>query len=173
MNEQDDLAWLTTSEASDFLAISRSGVVQLIKSGRLPERREGRNWFLPRAALEVRLAERLAAERPPAGYLYRTTLPATDETALTDGSRFGGLRYLYTPAQLEAVHVMLPGDRLDFPEDEHGSRWAVECLPAWPAGVIARWWRVPDSRSLTLDDPGGSHDLAGDDDGSSGAPGAC
>lgn len=147
-----DVNWLTTAEAADVLGICQSRVQQLVRKQKLPAQKKGTLWLVQRGAVQARLAERLAAEPPPNGYLFRMALPGTAETALTDIHRCGGLRYAYHTTQWRAVAAMRPGDRLAFPEDEGGPEWTIECMPAMPKDVPYRWRRLDDSHCLTLDD---------------------
>jgi excisionase family DNA binding protein len=49
---------LTTTEAADFLGVSRPYLTRLLKSGRLPYRKKGNRHLVPVAALEAFKAER-------------------------------------------------------------------------------------------------------------------
>ncbi len=143
--------WLTTAEAAFVLLVSQVRVSTLARKGRLPAVRQGRQWLVDRAAVEKRAAERVAAQPPPRGYLYRMTLTATGETALTDIFRFGALRYLYAPGQADGLHRLVPGDRVAFPEDDLGPAWTVECLPEAQTDTRLTWRRLAGTCSLTLD----------------------
>jgi excisionase family DNA binding protein len=49
---------LTTTEAADFLGVSRPYLTRLVKSGKLPYRKKGNRHLVPVAALEAFKAER-------------------------------------------------------------------------------------------------------------------
>jgi excisionase family DNA binding protein len=49
---------LTTSEAADFLGVSRPYLTRLLKAGKLPYRKKGNRHLVPVAALEAFKAER-------------------------------------------------------------------------------------------------------------------
>jgi len=56
MTHVDDGQWMTVPEAQEALGISRQRVYQLIGWGRLPAEKIGRNYRIPRGAVELRMA---------------------------------------------------------------------------------------------------------------------
>lgn len=55
---------MTTQEAAEALGIDRSGVLRLIRHGRLPAEKHGRDWWIKEIDLEAFKAQPRPVGRP-------------------------------------------------------------------------------------------------------------
>jgi excisionase family DNA binding protein len=86
-----DETFLTTDEVLEYLQVNLRTVYRLIKAGRLPAVRVGRQWRFRRSDIDAWLdSERVRAGRPPASTASPTPLPrrrvlvADDEASIRD-----------------------------------------------------------------------------------------